>query len=335
MTFDHPTDSLKYKFGNDYLTAETWIDSIVVKTDSGMVTKKYTFMKTIHGPVLAKNGDTVMSYQGSGDKGGSIPQFYQMSKSNNLRDFRAAISRTSVAFHNFIYADKDGNILYVYNGTIPIRDESLDWRNPVDGSDPDSKWQGFHSLSELPQVLNPAIGYVQNCNSSPFTTTSGENPRSGNFPGYMTHLQPDTERAERSKVILDSMRVFSLSTLERAIMDTYVHRAGETLPELFAEYEELVEEDPWRAEKIKAPIEALKAWDKYATVDSKATTLYFIYDELLFATTPAVTWPKVSFLERTVKDLTTDKGTWEVTWGDVMKHQRVQNNADYGVTDSL
>jgi acyl-homoserine-lactone acylase len=336
MTFDHPTDSMKYKFGNDYLTAKTWIDSIVVKTDSGMVKKKYTFMKTIHGPVLKKEGNTFMSYQGTGlDNGGSIPQFYQMSKSKNLKDFKAAISRTAVAFHNIMYADKDGNILYVYNGTIPIRDQSLDWKSPVDGSDPDSKWQGFHSLAELPQVLNPAAGYVQNCNSSPFTTTLGANPRPENFPDYMTNLQPETERAERSKVILDSMKVFSLSTLERAIMDTYVHRANETLPELFAEYEKLVEEDPCRAEKIEAPIKTLKTWDKYAAVDSKATTLYFIYDELLFTSRPAVNWPKVSFLETTIKHLRTDKGTWQVAWGDVMKHQRVQNNADYGVTDSL
>jgi penicillin amidase len=275
IAFDHATDPLKYRFDGDYLSAETWQDSIIVKTDSGKIARQYTFLKTIHGPVFSRDGKNAVAYQSSGiERGGTIPQFYKMNRSKGLKDFKAAISRTALAFHNIMYADKDGNILYVYNGAIPVRNNSFDWRKPVDGSDPDSKWQGYHSLEELPQVFNPKSGYVQNCNSNPFRTTSGKNPDKNDFPDYMTNLQPDTERAERSKVILDSLKVFSLSTLEGAIMDTYVHRAGETMPGLFDEYNDLLDEDESRAQRLRGPIEALQKWDKFADVDSKEATLY-------------------------------------------------------------
>ncbi|AHM62825.1 penicillin amidase [Flammeovirgaceae bacterium 311] len=336
ITFDHPTDTLKYRFDDDYLTAETWTDSIRVKTDSGIVSRKYSFLKTIHGPVLSRHGKQGMSYQSVGvENGGSIPQFYQMSKSTNLKDFKAAIASTSIAYHNFMYADKEGNIMYVYNGTIPKRDESLDWSKPVDGSDPRSRWKGYHSLEELPQLQNPKTGYLQNCNSDPFLTTTAENPDASKFPRYMTQLQRDTERAERSRIMLDSMNGITMEDLERAIMDTYVHRAGETLPALFAEYDRLTQTDQERALKLRQAIKLLKAWDKYASADSKAATLYFIYDELLFKNTMNGSWPRVIALEQTIDLLQKDKGSWEIAWGDVMRHQRVQNNSQYGVTDSL
>jgi acyl-homoserine-lactone acylase len=336
ITFDHPSDTLKYRFSDGYLTAETWTDAIRVKTDSGIVSRKYAFLKTIHGPVLSRQGKQGMSYKSVGmERGGSIPQLYQMSKAKNLQDFKAAIANTAIAYHNFMYADKEGNIMYVYNGTIPKRDESLDWTKAVDGSDPRSQWKGYHSLEELPQMLNPKTGYLQNCNSDPFLTTTAENPDASKFPRYMTNLQKDTERGERSRTMLDSMQEVTMEALEQAIMDTYVHRAGETLPELFEEYGRLAKADPARALEIRQPIELLKAWDKYASADSKATTLYFIYDELLFKNPMNGSWPRVAALEQTLELLQKDQEGWRIAWGDVMRHQRTENNSQYGVTDSL
>ncbi len=336
MSFDHPTDSLKYRFDGDYLDAETWEEEIKVKTDSGLVSRKYSFMRTLHGPVLTRNEDKYLSYNSAGlEAGGSIPQFYQMSKSQNIEDFKSAISNTSIAYHNFMYADKEGNIMYVYNGTIPERNDSLDWTKPVDGSLSSSEWNGFHSLDELPQMLNPEIGYLQNCNSDPFLTTTTENPDSNIFPKYITSLQPDTKRGERSKVILDTLNDITMADLEEAIMDTYVHLAEELLPELFDEYDSLKLVDQARASQIEKPLEALRSWDMYSSIDSKEASLCFIYIELLYTTPPAEKWPKVAFLEKTVAKLQEDKGTWEVPWGEIMRHQRIANNSQYGITDSL
>ena len=59
---------------------------------------------------------------------------------------------------NTVYADRDGNIFYVYNGTIPRRDPSFDWTKPVDGSNPKTEWQGLHTFDDLPQISESAVG---------------------------------------------------------------------------------------------------------------------------------------------------------------------------------
>ena len=55
-------------------------------------------------------------------------------------------------------------------------------------------------FEELPQVLNPASGFIQNCNSTPYHTTTGpENPRPEDYSptlGIETWL---TNRARRAR----------------------------------------------------------------------------------------------------------------------------------------
>ena len=53
------------------------------------------------------------------------------------------------------------------------------------GSDPRTDWQGYLTVDELPQVLNPKSGFVQNCNSSPFAVTDEGNASLGDFPSYL------------------------------------------------------------------------------------------------------------------------------------------------------
>ena len=62
--------------------------------------------------------------------------------------------------------------------------------------------------------------------------------------------------------------------------------------------------------------------------------MYFIYDELLYGTPPSETWPKVTYFRKAVDLIQADKGTWEVPWGEVMRHQRAADNEQYGVTES-
>lgn len=334
VTFDHPSDSLKYKFGNGYKTAESWVDSIKVKTDSGMVIRKYSFLRTLHGPVFKRDGKKYLCYNSAGiEKGGSVPQFYGMVRSRNLKDFKSALSRTSLAFHNVMYADRDGQIFYVYNGAIPKRNQQFDWTKPVDGSDRASRWLGYHNFDDLPQLQNPASGFLQNCNSNPFYTTKGKNPDPDDFPNYMTYHQEHSERAKRSLQILDTLRDISVHQLERAIMDTYVPTAERDLPELFAQYDSIMKSDKQSVQKLSEPIEVLKAWDKYSGTSSEAASLYFIYmfmkDRLNVSANA-----KVAALEAAVKALEKDKGTWRVAWGDIMRHQRAKDNSQYGVSDS-
>ncbi len=120
-----------------------------------------------------------------------MDQWYEMTRARSLTEFKAALGRVAIPYMNITYADRDGNIFYLYNGAVPRRSTKFDWRSPVDGSDPETEWQGYHPPEDLPQLTNPAAGFVQNCNSTPFATTVDGNPDPARFPAYMIGPEAD------------------------------------------------------------------------------------------------------------------------------------------------
>jgi len=347
ITFIDSTLLDTYEYNGGLKSAEKWLDTILLKTDSGFEQKVFSFTKTIHGPVLKIKGNKGVSYRVAGiDEGGSMQQFYHMNKASNLSEFKSAISSLSISYHNILYADKNGNIYYVYNGKIPRRDTSFNWTNNVNGSLKETLWQGYHKLDELPSLENPEVGFIQNCNTSPFLLTTSENPNKSDYADYMTIYESENERGERSKVILDTLKNISLTKLGDAIMDTYVHRSAKILPKLFDEYERLEKQHPDRARVIEEPIKMLENWDGYSNINSEGASLYFIFDEFvhheflgkIFPITHPITseqWPLTTYLAQTVELMIESKGTWRVPWGKINRLQRIENNDNPTVLDSI
>ena len=132
---------------------------------------------------------------------------------------------------NTIYADAHGDIAYIYNGIVPRRDASFDWTHPVDGSDPRTEWQGIHPIDDLPQVLNPSAGYVQNCNSTPFTTTNGARPAIGDYPEYMVEDRTDDKRRTKiSRQLLGNAHDLTLESFQALGFDSTIYWALTELP---------------------------------------------------------------------------------------------------------
>ena len=88
--------------------------------------------------------------------------------------------------NNTVYADADGNIAYFHGNFIPKRDDSFDYSKPVDGSNPKTDWQGLHAVDENIMLLNPDNGWIQNCNSTPFTAAVEFSPKKEDYPAYMS-----------------------------------------------------------------------------------------------------------------------------------------------------
>ncbi|WP_375580099.1 penicillin acylase family protein [Marivirga tractuosa] len=337
IQFDHPEDSSLYRFGEEYLEVETYQDSIKIKTDSGFMHQKVTFRKTIHGPILteSKSGKPISLKIAGLEKGGMLKQLYHMALSADLSSFKEALRINSLIVHNITYADDQGNILYLYNGIIPKRDTSLNWQAPVDGSLKQSQWQGYHSLEELPQLLNPECGYVQNCNNKPFTTTTHENPNPEDYPDYMTYYQGNTNRGRRAKIMLDSMQNVTMASLEAAKFDTYVHNANENLQALMKEVIEVNRTDPERIAKIEEPLKLLQSWDKYSSSESVETTIFYIWTfKSFYQQRIGTKLPNLVAFEQTIEKLENEKGSWKVKWGDIYRHQRVLDPDQYSF-DSL
>jgi penicillin amidase len=272
--FDDPKNPLAYRYGAGYRLATEWNEEIKVKTERGIEVRHYKLRRTHHGPVIALRDGKALSLRAAVHKeGGLLEQKYAMSKARTFEEFKAAMARRAITDLNTIYADRAGNIYYVHGNKIPRRATKFDWSQAVDGSNPETEWQGYHQLAELPQLTNPKSGFLQNCNSTPFLTTTDGNPLEADYPKYMVR-EGGNPRARRSRQILSGQEKFTFEEWARAATDRRVLAAEELIPRLAEDWERLKSSNPARAEKLKAAVAELKAWDQVSAIESPAMTLF-------------------------------------------------------------
>lgn len=332
-TFDKPGDPLAYKYDGGYRRAVEWTDSIRVKTEHGEITvKKFTFRKTHHGPVVAmRNGKALTVRMARFAEGGAFQEWYEMSKAHNLADFKKVLSEGAIPMFNVVYADREGNIFYLYNGAVPRRSTRFDWSKPVDGTTSETEWKGYHSIDELPQVTNPKSGFVQNCNSTPFLTTVGDNPDPHEFPAYMVG-EGDTARARISRRILWNKDKFTFDEWAKAGFDTYVIEAETQIPFLAEKWEELKKTDAARAARLDGAIVELREWNHVSTIQSVPMTLFSLWYWQQYRN-PELRKDPLGLLENVMSSLEKNWGTWRVRWGDLNRLERRQSGGEEAFSD--
>jgi acyl-homoserine lactone acylase PvdQ len=338
LEFDIPDDPLAYRHGDQVRRASPFKANVAVRTKNGIEQREQSFLKTHHGPVVYQaSGKSYAIRVAQIENLRALEQWYRMARAQDLKHWREAVSLFGVVFHNFVYADADGNIGYVYNAAFPKRDPSFPWSSTVDGSDPRTDWQGYHSLEELPQVWNPPCGYVQNCNSPPLRTAAeGENPAASRFPSYMIGKDLVDGRLAMSHRILADARSWTLDDLQRAAFDTKVHSLEAARAPLLADFARLCESSPEKAKRLAPAIDLLREWDGRLAIDSVPSTLHGLWVEKLF--TPA--WSKrraagdlTAALNDVLDELERSMGSWQVKWGDINRHQRFDTSAGFVVSD--
>ena len=133
-----------------------------------------------------------------------------MNKAENFNDWEEAVKLRYIPSLNCMYADNTGDIFYIYNAAFPKRDSKFDWKDYLPGESSEALWTELEEYQYLPKLHNPESGFLQNCNSTPFNTTDGEdNPDPAFFPeklGIETYM---TNRAYRSIEMFGSDKVIS------------------------------------------------------------------------------------------------------------------------------
>jgi acyl-homoserine lactone acylase PvdQ len=342
ITFDDKSNPLSYRYGEGSRQASAWTEDVVVKADPGPVTRRFRFTKTLQGPIVAiKDGKPLAIRLAKLESGALIDQSYAMGRAKNVAEFKEAMRPCNLPMFNAMVADTGGNIFYVYNGAVPKRSPKFDWTKPVDGSNPETEWQGYLGFDELPQLENPKCGFLQNCNQSPFSTTPAakelgagevdENPKVSEFPAYMLATEPerDNARSQISRRILHSTTKFAYDDWTRDGFNTKILEAERHVPNLVKEWGDLKATEPARAARIAEPVELLKRWDYTSALDSIAMTLFAeTYDRAmkLVAERDILNRPRIRALEATLVDLEKTHGTWKVPWGEVNRLQRIHGS---------
>ena len=75
----------------------------------------------------------------------ALTQSYMRTKAANYDEYLETMRLHTNSSNNTVFADAEGTIAYFQANYVPIRDESLDWSEPVSGMTAATEYEGIHS----------------------------------------------------------------------------------------------------------------------------------------------------------------------------------------------
>jgi penicillin amidase len=158
----------KYKTPTGMAAAITRREEIKVrsnplKPDTDVVT--LDVIETRNGPIIFEDAGKkyALKWTARDPKNSEFESFYFLNRAKDWTEFKNALKTYGGATQNFVYADVKGNIGWYAAGRIPIR-KVRDGSLPYDGATDDGDWVGSIPFDELPNLYNPAEGFIVTAN---------------------------------------------------------------------------------------------------------------------------------------------------------------------------
>lgn len=296
--------------------------------------------RTHHGPVLGRRAAKWLSLKKDHRPLDALIQSWQRTRANSLAEFTSSLNIRANATTNTLYADAAGNIAYWHGNGVPRRPASVNSFEPLDGSTSATEWQGMHSLADLVHYLNPPSGFLQNCNSSPYTA-AGRMP-SQKRPAY---LAPEGENFRSLYALrrLSEGHDWTTASLTRLGYDTYLPMFDTLLPPLMRSLQSFS-----LSPQLAEAADSLQHWNRRSSSGSVATTVAVFWAYALLAQQRSNTAPDaddVAAVSQLVQQTSGSKmtallndvlngleqmhGTWKVPWGEINRFQRPAANGDF------
>ena len=247
---------------------ETHNSSEYKREDGSVREEPLTVRRSIHGPVIAENEKIAVAVQLPPLEFGDRVQPLEMMRSKNLDQFLAALELQQMTPLNFLYADREGNIMYTLAGMFPDRPAGdYDWSGLLPGDTSATLWRGLLPYSRMPQVINPPTGYLQSANDAPWTTTlpSGLDPADypGDWPASVMF-----PRAARSLEMITARETFSMEEVMGDKFSTFSLVADRVLDDLIAAGRQ------FGSPQAQEAAEVLANWDRTFDADSPGSVLF-------------------------------------------------------------
>ena len=311
------------------------------QADGTLRDEPLTIRRSVHGPVFSdRRGVTVALRVGAVNRPRMFEQFWRMGLARNLDEWREAMRMQQLPIFHTMYADRDGRIMYVYNAAPPVRarGDHAYWSGLIPGDRADLiATDTIVPFDQLPQVIDPPNGWVQNCNDSPWTSTYPMVLDPAKFAWYVAPPPSLGPRSQRSIRLLSQPGTITFADLKAMKLSTRSEIADRFVDDLVAAARQS------RAPKALEAAEILAGWDRQGETTSDGTLLFLRFiqaagngfrtiggyavaaDPKQPLTTPrgfADPVKAVRLLEEEAGRLEAEYDTLHVVWGDVIRLRR-------------
>ena len=304
----------------------------VKQADGTLQDQKLEIKNSKQGPVVGEKNNKAYVIRVAGlDDFKILEEYHKMMKAKNWAEFESALKMMQIPMFNVLYADKAGNIFYLFNGNVPKRPEGdfTYWRGTIDGTKSKLIWQETLGYDDLPKVLNPATGFLQNANDPPWNCTWPSVLDPQKFYSYVAPQQMAL-RPQRAVNMIKNDSSISFEELISYKLNTGVEAAERFLDDLLAAVDKYPDSTALEAAAI------LKAWDKKTDAASKGAVLFSAwFDKVAPATMYATRWDRkqplstpdglkdeqqaVKILIEVANEVKKKHGSADIAWGEVYR----------------
>ena len=326
----NPENEYQYRFDGEWRDLEvrkTWLPVHLLGPLWWPVEQEVLWC--VHGPVVRRpHGVYAIRFAGMGDIR-QVEQWYRMGKARNFDEWFEAMRMRAIPSFNAVYADREGNIVYLYNALFPVRAEGYDWQQYLPGNTSETLWTEYVPFERLPQIKNPAAGFLFNCNNTPYHATLG--PENARPEDYSPTLGIETLMTNRA------VRALELFGADESISEEefYAYKFDGAYPakghcgEL---RRQVLEAPPSDDPVVQEAVEVLRKWDLRTDLDSTGAAIGVLaFKPVIRAMMFDRPLPDVmAIVAKKALLLKESYGRIDVPWGEVNRLRR--GDVDVGLT---
>ncbi len=190
-----------------------------------------------HGPVIAEDEEagTALTLRWTGTEVDTDANYLlALAKASNVAEAKDALRNLTAIGQNVVVADVHGDIGWFPYNRLPKRpwaSEYPPWL-PLPGTG-EAEWGTWINYDALPQLENPAAGYIATANNDMTGASFDGDPTNDGVDAIQVFLRTGY-RHGRIVQRLEATDQHDLASMESIVGDVYSLYGAETLPEIFA-----------------------------------------------------------------------------------------------------